>query len=69
MKNQKVLIINGSPRKNGNCSILIQTLTEGVKENGGISETIRLQELKIAPCNACEACRKNKTKGCTLRMI
>lgn len=32
MKNQKVPIINGSPRKNGNCSCLIQTLTKGVNE-------------------------------------
>ena len=66
MKNQKVLIINGSPRKNGNCSCLIQTLAEGVNENGGISEIINLQELKIAPCNACDACRKNKNKGCII---
>ena len=66
MKNQKVLIINGSPRKNGNCSCLIQTLAEGVNENGGISEIINLQELKIAPCNACDACRKNKTKSCII---
>jgi multimeric flavodoxin WrbA len=66
MKKQKVLIINGSPRKNGNCSILIQSLIEGVSEKGGISETIYLQELKIAPCNACDACRKNKTKDCII---
>jgi multimeric flavodoxin WrbA len=67
MKNQKILIINGSPRKNGNCSVLIQNLAEGVSENGGISETICLQELKIAPCNACDACRKNKSKGCVIK--
>jgi len=66
IKNQKVLILNGSPRKNGNCSFLIQALTEGVNENGGIFEIINLQELKIAPCNACDACRKNKTKSCNI---
>jgi multimeric flavodoxin WrbA len=66
MKNQKVLIINGSPRKNGNCSCLIRTLAEGVKENGGISEIINLQELKIAPCNACDVCQKKQNKGCVI---
>jgi multimeric flavodoxin WrbA len=67
MKNQKILIINGSPRKNGNCAFLIQSLVKGVKENGGSFEIINLQELKIAPCNACDACRKNKTRSCTVK--
>ncbi|MCG9479892.1 MAG: flavodoxin family protein [Actinomycetia bacterium] len=67
MKNQKILIINGSPRKNGNCSFLIQTLAKGANENGGISEIINLQELKISPCDACDACRKNKTKSCIIK--
>jgi multimeric flavodoxin WrbA len=67
MKHQNVLIVNGSPRKNGNCSYLIQSLAKGVDKNGGISEIINLQELKIAPCNACDACRKNKTKSCIIK--
>jgi len=62
--NSNVLIVNGSPRKNGNCHYLIESLVKGIKENGGISDIINLQKLKISPCDACESCQKNKLKGC-----
>lgn len=64
IQNRNVLIVNGSPRKNGNCHYLIESLIKGIKETGGIPETADLQELKISPCKACEACKSNKDRGC-----
>ncbi len=64
MRNSNVLIVNGSPRKKGNCHYLISSLIEGIKENNGTFDLINLQELKISPCDACESCIRNKPKGC-----
>lgn len=64
IKNSNVLIVNGSPRKNGNCHYLIDSLIKGIEENNGTTDLVNLQELKISPCDACESCLKNKPKGC-----
>jgi len=57
----------GSPRKNGNSAILADKLAAGVKDAGGEPIVVSLQALKIAPCNACEACLKNPAKGCVIQ--
>ncbi len=64
---KQVLILLASPRKNGNCAILVDKLATGVKEAGGDPVIVHLQALKIAPCNACEACIKNSAKGCVIQ--
>ncbi len=67
MTKQQVLIILGSPRKNGNSAILANKLVEGAKEAGADVETIFLQGMKIAPCNACDACVKKPEGGCVIK--
>jgi multimeric flavodoxin WrbA len=64
IQNSNVLIVNGSPRKNGNCHYLIDFLIKGIKEYNGTPDLVNLQELKISPCDACESCLRNKSKGC-----
>jgi multimeric flavodoxin WrbA len=61
-----VLAINGSPRKDGNTSILIrQVLTE--LENEGIrTETIQLGGKKIHGCTACMKCFENRDGKCVI---
>ncbi|MDD3520462.1 MAG: flavodoxin family protein [Actinomycetota bacterium] len=59
-----VLIVNGSPRKNGNCHYLIESLIKGIKENDGTFERINLQELKIFPCDGCGSCHMVTSEGC-----
>ncbi|MFX0100977.1 MAG: flavodoxin family protein [Candidatus Hodarchaeota archaeon] len=56
---QKILVVLGSPRKNGNTTILANQAIEGAKEADAEVENVRLQGLNIAPCNACDACRKS----------
>jgi multimeric flavodoxin WrbA len=55
---KKVLIIKGSPRKNGNSSILADQVALGVQEKGGQVESFRIDEMNIHPCDACDSCQE-----------
>lgn len=51
----KVLIINGSPRRNGK----IQQMMAYAESVGGTgAELVNLYDLKISPCRACMQCRE-----------
>ena len=54
----KVLGIVGSPRKNGNTEILVNTVLESAKAEGAQTEIILLSEKKIGPCDGCDSCAK-----------
>lgn len=54
---KKVLILSGSPRKNGNSDILCDEFARGALEAGHEVEKIRVAEKKIGYCRACYACR------------
>lgn len=54
---KKVLILSGSPRKNGNSDILCNEFARGAAETGHEVEKIRIAEKKIGYCHACYACR------------
>lgn len=56
---KKVLILSGSPRKNGNSDILCNEFAKGAEEAGHKVEKIRVAEKKIEYCHACYACRDN----------
>jgi hypothetical protein len=45
-------------RKNGNCETFLKAAVMGAEELGVKSEIIRVMDLKVLPCNACEACYK-----------
>ena len=57
MKN--VLILEGSPRANGNSTILSEAFAKGAKEAGCSVETIRVARKKVAGCLGCNACYRN----------
>lgn len=57
-KSVRVLGIVGSPRKGGNTDILVDQVLAGAREQGAESEKIYLSKLTIAPCRACEGCKK-----------
>ncbi|MCH4181159.1 MAG: flavodoxin family protein [Atopobiaceae bacterium] len=52
----KVVILNGSPRRNGNTQSMSAAFAERAKRDGHEVETLDLQELKIHGCAACDAC-------------
>ena len=54
----KVLLLNGSPRMNGNITLALKEMEQVFAENGVEFETIRLGNKVIRGCVACESCRK-----------
>ncbi|MGN1221265.1 MAG: flavodoxin family protein [Candidatus Cryptobacteroides sp.] len=56
---KKVLILSGSPRKNGNSDILCDEFARGATEVGHGVEKVRVAEKNIHPCIACYHCRDN----------
>lgn len=54
---KKVLILSGSPRKNGNSDILCDEFMRGAIESGNSVEKIRVAEQNISYCKACYACK------------
>ena len=53
-----VLGIVGSPRRGGNTEILVDTIIATAVEQGATSEKVILNELEIAPCQACNGCQR-----------
>ena len=56
MKN--IVIINSSPRKDGNSEILAKSFADGAKEAGNNVEFIKIREKRINYCRGCYACRQ-----------
>lgn len=61
---KKILILDGSTRKQGNTSILIEHFLNGVKSNTDQIEHIIAKDLKIEYCNGCLRC--NLIKRCSI---
>ena len=53
---KKVLILSGSPRKEGNSDLLCDEFMRGATESGNEVEKIRIAEKKIGYCHACYYC-------------
>lgn len=53
----KVLILNGSPRINGNTSLAISEMTRIFEDNGIETEVVMLGNKNIRGCIACKKCR------------
>ena len=62
----KVVAFNGSPRKNGNTSILIKTVLEALEAEGVETEFYQLGGKKIHGCIACMKCFENKDRRCSV---
>lgn len=54
---KKVLLLAGSPRKNGNSAALCREFARGVAESGHHAEMIFLRDKKIGCCLACYHCK------------
>lgn len=54
----KVLILNGSPRINGNTSIAVREMEKIFEENGVAAETVQIGNRDIRGCIACGSCRE-----------
>ncbi len=55
----KVLILNGSPRANGNTTIALNEMVKVFAEEGVETEVIQIGNKEIRGCMACNSCSKN----------
>jgi multimeric flavodoxin WrbA len=62
----KVIGINGSPRKKGNTSILINTVFAELEKEGIETEFLQLGGKNIRGCISCYKCFGNKDKKCSV---
>jgi multimeric flavodoxin WrbA len=62
----KVIGINGSPRKDGNTSIIIKTVFQELEKHGIETELVQLGGRPIRGCLACYGCMENKDKKCVI---
>ncbi len=60
----KVLAINGSPKKEGNTSILINTVFEELQKEGIETEMLQLGGKPVRGCIACRKCFETKDNCC-----
>ncbi|MEG0074301.1 MAG: flavodoxin family protein [Eubacterium sp.] len=51
-----ILVISGSPRKNGNTEIMVDAFAESARESGNTVVVKKMSALTVAPCKACEYC-------------
>jgi multimeric flavodoxin WrbA len=61
---KKIIILNGSPRSNGNTSALIEQFTKGAEQNGHQVIRFDLQKMNIHPCLGCCKGGKDPASPC-----
>ena len=54
-----IVILSGSPRKNGNTNLLCRQFQQGAEEVGHSVRFIPLAEKRIGFCRACDVCMRN----------
>ncbi|HEY43758.1 MAG TPA: flavodoxin family protein [Anaerolineae bacterium] len=63
---RKVVIVKGSPRKNGNSAILAGQAAAGAESAGAQVDVFYLHGMDIRPCDACDACHASVEDECII---
>jgi multimeric flavodoxin WrbA len=65
---KKILIISGSPKKNGNTQALIDEFIKGAKLKGAATEVVHAAFLKYKAngCTSCRACQRSDKYECAI---
>jgi len=65
----KILTLLGSPRKNGNTSLLLNEYIKGIKQANREAEVTKvfLHEKKISGCSACDFCHNVSIGQCVIK--
>lgn len=61
---RNVLILSASPRRLANSDILADAAASGAREAGANVTKVRLAQLRIEPCDACDACQSTREAPC-----
>ncbi|RJR18309.1 MAG: flavodoxin family protein [Desulfobacteraceae bacterium] len=65
-KNARIIVVCGSPRKNGNSSLLAQRMGNGAASEGATVDYVFLHDMDISPCQSCYACQAKDSRGCAI---
>ena len=63
---KNIVILSGSPRKNGNSEKLVTAFKDGAESTGKTVTVFRASHMKVGGCVGCEFCIENKGK-CSLK--
>ena len=66
MAKKKIIVVLGSPRKEGNSTTLAKRVIAGAKASGAGVEAFYLHDMNISPCTACDECRDDPAKDCVI---
>ena len=66
---KNILIISGSPKKDGNTAALVEWFTEGALSTGSRVDEVRAADLKpkFAGCTSCRACQDLPAYRCVIK--
>jgi len=67
MAAKHVVVLMGSPHREGNTAALVGHLADAARAEGATVEVFFLHEMAIAPCRACEACHEEGASGCVVQ--
>ena len=56
---KKIMILNGSPRKNGKTASLVRAFTEGALSSGNEVKEFYIDGMNIKSCKGCDSCMTN----------
>ena len=59
----RILVLNGSVRRDGNTELLVQSFAEGARKNNSV-EIVSVADFKVNPCIGCNSCFKREENAC-----
>jgi multimeric flavodoxin WrbA len=66
MDNRYIMVLHGSPRRNGNSAALAEQAASGARFAGADVETFFLHGMDIRPCDACDSCQGVSEGACMI---
>ena len=63
-KPQKVLLVNGSPRRDGNTFCCLQEIEKQLQKHGVLTEIVQIGPKPVNMCINCGGCKQNGGDGC-----
>ena len=64
MSKRRIVVLKGSPRKNGNSAALVDQVAAGARAAGAEVQSIFLHGMEINACDGCDACHTESYAGC-----
>lgn len=66
MPSKEIVVVKGSPRREGNSALLAEQVAEGARSAGARVDSFYLHGMDIRACDACDACHSEPYRGCII---